>query len=421
VKTCDTAACQVYLGVQVQPDGGATTRLEDSRSDQAVADTAGVVRTMGDGNVARTEFSSSTGGWTAGGTFTAVPDDGDDTPSNPNHKWRVDVPVAAVQDAYPSVGTVKSVRVATRNGLGDWGGRATQVIIQGESGSMTVSGASFQTRLSLKSDWFQPVNVASGGIGGYWLTDDRGGVYAFGSAAALGSMAGQRLNRPVVGMERTASADGYWLVATDGGIFSFGDAVFHGSTGNIRLNRPIVGMERTASGQGYWLVASDGGIFAYGDAVFYGSTGDIALNQPIVGMERTPSGKGYWLVASDGGIFSFGDAVFHGSTGNIRLARPIVGMASTAGGTGYWLVANDGGLFAFGGAGFKGSLPGAGVTASVVGMEPSATGGGYLIASTTGVVYAFGDAPALGGIPDAEPTYPGGVRDLAVVGDPGSR
>ena len=52
VKTCDTAACQVYAGYAVQPPGGAFTKLEDSRSDQAVADTAGQVRLMGDGSVA---------------------------------------------------------------------------------------------------------------------------------------------------------------------------------------------------------------------------------------------------------------------------------------------------------------------------------------------------------------------------------
>jgi hypothetical protein len=79
------------------------------------------------------------------------------------------------------------------------------------------------------------------------------------------------------------------------------------------------------------------------------------------------------------------------------------------------MVASDGGLFSFGDAGYLGSLPGSAIRATAVGMEPTATGQGYLIASSTGVVYAFGDAPALGGIPDSLPSYPGGVRDLAVV------
>ena len=63
---------------------------------------------------------------------------------------------------------------------------------------------------------------------------------------------------------------------SDGGIFTFGNQQFCGSTGNIALNRPIIGMARTANGGGYWLLASDGGIFTFGNAHFYGSTGGVA-------------------------------------------------------------------------------------------------------------------------------------------------
>jgi hypothetical protein len=70
-KTCDTTACQVYGGAGLNG-----VRIEDARTDKAIADTAGEVRLL-NGSVARTEFSSSTGGWTAGGTFPAVEDTGD--------------------------------------------------------------------------------------------------------------------------------------------------------------------------------------------------------------------------------------------------------------------------------------------------------------------------------------------------------
>ena len=50
---------------------------------------------------------------------------------------------------------------------------------------------------------------------------------------------------------------------------------FYGSMGGQHLNKPIVGMAATPDGGGYWLVASDGGIFTFGDARFYGSTGGI--------------------------------------------------------------------------------------------------------------------------------------------------
>ncbi len=112
------------------------------------------------------------------------------------------------------------------------------------------------------------------------------------------------------------SKQGYWMVAADGGIFSFADAGFFGSMGGQPLNSPIVGMASTPDGGGYWEVASDGGIFTFGDAHYFGSMGGRHLNKPIVGMAATPDGGGYWEVASDGGIFSFGDASFFGSTGS---------------------------------------------------------------------------------------------------------
>ena len=51
---------------------------------------------------------------------------------------------------------------------------------------------------------------------------------------------------------------GLWLVAKDGGVFAFGQAGFLGSMGGQPLNKPVVGMASTPSGLGYWSVASDG-------------------------------------------------------------------------------------------------------------------------------------------------------------------
>ena len=118
-------------------------------------------------------------------------------------------------------------------------------------------------------------------------------------------------------------------MASDGGIFAFGDASFYGSMGGQPLNEPIVGIAATPDGRGYWEVASDGGIFAFGDADFYGSMGGQPLNKPIVGIAATPDGDGYWEVASDGGIFAFGDARFYGSHGRQHLSKPVVGIAAT--------------------------------------------------------------------------------------------
>jgi SpoIID/LytB domain protein len=407
---CDTTACQVYDG---DPDiaGSPTNSAYTTYSDQAVSATEGQVLDCGSdtacgspGQVALTEFSSSTGGYTAGGAFPAVADGGDGVAaaSNPNHAWTTTVSAAAVQAAYPSIGTLTSLNVISRNGDGDMGGRVLTMSVAGTAGSVTTTGNGFAAALGLRSNWFSfnGSTGASGGDNGYWVVGSDGSVNDFGAAPSYGSMAGKALNGPVVAMAPTADQAGYWLVGSDGGIFTFGDATFYGSTGSMKLNKPVLGMASTPDGRGYWLVASDGGIFTFGDAGFYGSTGSLKLNAPIVGMAATPDGRGYWLVASDGGIFTFGDAGFYGSTGSLKLNAPIVGMVPTADGRGYTLIARDGGVFTFGDASFEGSLPGLGIAATVAGVTPTADGGGYLAVSKTGTVYPFGDAPTFGSMSD---------------------
>ena len=148
---------------------------------------------------------------------------------------------------------------------------------------------------------------------GYWEAAVDGSVWAFGSAPFLGSMAGQALSKPIVGMASTPTGQGYWLVASDGGIFAYGDAPFHGSTGAIALAKPIVAMASTTTGQGYWMVASDGGVFSFGNAGFFGSLGGRALPAPVASMSPCSNAGGYWMLGGDGSIYSFGSAPYYGS------------------------------------------------------------------------------------------------------------
>ncbi|HVX22488.1 MAG TPA: IPT/TIG domain-containing protein [Acidimicrobiales bacterium] len=237
---------------------------------------------------------------------------------------------------------------------------------------------------------------------GYWEVADDGGIFAFGTAPFYGSMGGQHLDKPVIGMAATPDAHGYWEVATDGGIFAFGDAPFYGSMGGKALNKPVVNMAATPDGKGYWEVATDGGVFAFGDAAFYGSMAGRPLNKPVVGIASTPDGNGYWEVADDGGIFAFGDAAFYGSMGGQSLNKPVVGIAATPDGNGsasdgaasggYWEVATDGGIFAFGDAAFYGSMAGRPLDKPVAHMAATATGTGYWEVATDGGIFAFGTA-----------------------------
>jgi hypothetical protein len=231
---------------------------------------------------------------------------------------------------------------------------------------------------------------------GYRVAAADGGVFSF-VAPFDGSMGGQHLNAPIVGMATDTKTGGYWLVASDGGIFSF-DAPFLGSMGGQPLNEPIVGMAATPDGSGYWLVASDGGIFAFGTAGFHGSMGGQHLNAPVVGMAPDSSTGGYWEVASDGGIFSFG-APFDGSTGSLHLDAPMTGMAATADGGGYWLVASDGGVFTYGDAAFHGSNADTNLSSPIVGITPDIYTGGYWLLAANGATQAYG-APDDGMFPD---------------------
>ncbi len=204
-----------------------------------------------------------------------------------------------------------------------------------------------------------------------------------------GSMAGQPLNQPIVGMASTPDGGGYWLVAADGGIFAFGDAGFYGSMGGKPLNQPIVGMAATPDGKGYWEVAADGGLFAFGDAAFHGSMGGQPLNKPVVGMAADAATGGYWLVAADGGIFAF-TAPFYGSMGGQPLNAPIAFVTGTPDYGGYRMVGSDGGVFNFGDAQFYGSAAAPG-SAGWDALAATPDGGGYWLFSNTGTA-AYGDA-----------------------------
>lgn len=150
-KTCDTISCQVYGGRAVRRNGE-TVSNEHPMSDAAILATAGVVRDR-DGEVARTEFSSSTGGWTAGGVFPAVEDLGDAVERNPNHDWTVTLSVDAVEARY-SDRTLTRLQVTERNGLGEDGGRVEEVTLTFGAETFTMTGNEFRRAFGLKSDWF---------------------------------------------------------------------------------------------------------------------------------------------------------------------------------------------------------------------------------------------------------------------------
>jgi SpoIID/LytB domain protein len=129
--------------------------FESPFSNLAASDTKGVYLEQG-GRSAVTEYESSSGGYTEklsygypGGStiFDAVPDAGDQVciggqatlGCNPWHTWTVSIPVATVEHAFGSVGTLESVKVT----LKDVSRRVETIEIIGKDGTTSVSGGTF--------------------------------------------------------------------------------------------------------------------------------------------------------------------------------------------------------------------------------------------------------------------------------------
>ena len=401
---CDNV-CQSYLGIT----------NENAMTTTATTSTPNTVVLMPNGTVARTQYSSSTGGYSAGGHLRSG-----SRPGRLGVRGRRVQPAPHLAGAGPGGGhrrrlspdrhAAVSVGVSQRNNLGDLGGRVLQMTLQGSAQSVTISGDTFASQFAsygLQSNWFAVTSQASGGVGGYWL------------------------------------------VATDGGIFSFGNAAFHGSAGNIRLTKPVVGMAADPRRRGLLAGGARRRRVLLRRRRLPRLGGQHQAHKPVVGMAATPDGGGYWLVASDGGVFSYGDAAFHGSAGNIRLTSrwwawrpprtaaatgwwPATGACSptatppstarparcawpspsrpwrrppTGPATGSWRATGE--CSASATPPSKGRCRASGVRSPGVAILPTATGAGYLLVTTDGRAVDFGDAPQFGDVADVVVGYSG--------------
>ena len=151
--TCDTTACQVYRG----------TVSEATSTTTAVQATANRIRTLA-GQPVLAEFSASNGGWTvAGGPSyqVAKPDPYDAAGgTNPNANWTVALTAAELRARYPQLGSPTSLRVVARDGNGTWGGRITDLYVDGTAGTVHLPGSG--SRLTLRSTWWIPRPTISG-------------------------------------------------------------------------------------------------------------------------------------------------------------------------------------------------------------------------------------------------------------------
>ena len=146
-QICDTTSCQVYGGFSA----------EYASTNAAVDATAGQVRLDAEGKPAFTQFSSSNGGWTVAGSepyLVAEQDPYDGWSGNTNTNWTLPLTAGNVEKNYPAIGTLTSIAVDTRDGNGEWGGRALEMTLTGTNGSVETTGEEFRLRVGLKSSWF---------------------------------------------------------------------------------------------------------------------------------------------------------------------------------------------------------------------------------------------------------------------------
>jgi stage II sporulation protein D len=155
---CDTTACQVYHGVRLVNSSGALIRAyETASTDAAIRHTAGqYLRYRSD--VALTEFSAANGGHSVFGNKPYLParaDAWDGIVRNSGHAWTKSFTAARIQQRWPSVGELRSIRVLSRDGRGEWGGRVLSLQLIGTKSSLSVPGQAFASAMGLRSTWWR--------------------------------------------------------------------------------------------------------------------------------------------------------------------------------------------------------------------------------------------------------------------------
>lgn len=255
-QICDTTACQVYGG----------TAAESESSNAAVQATGGQILRY-QGKPAFTQFSSSSGGWTAAGGEPYLPaqkDPYDSFDDNVMHDWSARVDASSLEAQHPEIGRLVDLRVTSRDGNGQWNGRVQQVVLDGTQGRALLTGDDFRWLLGLRSTWFTieptPIMTRWRHLGGRAsdLSSPTSGEYAVSDGSA----------------QNFAHGRIYWSAATGAREVQGPSLVTYHDWGGprSRLGFPLTGMMR-APDQGHKIKLQHGFIFSTprtGGHVLYG-------------------------------------------------------------------------------------------------------------------------------------------------------
>ncbi len=371
---CDTTMCQHYGGI----------KEENSLTTFAVGDTLNQVLEE-NGSVVSTEYSASTGGYTAGGTFPAVSDPGDSvcivSACNTLHSWQLSISANTIANAYPSVGGIVAINILQRNGYGDYGGRVLSVEIVGLDGTITTTGDGLAGAVGLYSNWFTVPNY-SGDVSSYAVLSSSGSVDIFNdSGSSTLSSSGQ-----MVSVVSDYEGSGGWIVQKNGQVIGMGSEQSFSNT----LGSTQYVVAAASGGLGLWLILNDGTLIDDGGALPLVKDGWSQLTSSVAGaIEDGPTGL--WLLLTDGQILSYGTAEIYSP-----LGVSVVSGAKDPSGSGVFVLESSGEVVSVGENKSFGGLQDYGVLDKPVGIAPTYDGMGYLILTNTGSVYGFGDAPYFG-------------------------
>ena len=130
--------------------------------------------------------------------------------------------------------------IATLDGHGYW-------LIASDGGVFAFGDAPFYGSAG-SDNLAYPVTAAAPSFlgGGYWIVDANGQVLNFGNAVFEGQPAFAPGGYRITGMVGTHSSNGYWLASANGNVAGFGDAAPYGSMYGQALNGPVVGIAATS-------------------------------------------------------------------------------------------------------------------------------------------------------------------------------
>ncbi len=432
---CDWPDCQLYEGAAAG-SGGRERRNDHGAGFEhttlAIANTEGRALVNSDGGFAFAEFSTSSGGWSAGppaSAFPAVPDPGDAIYAdngNSGHRWTIKLRRSDIERAFEplfaqhgkTLGQLVRIDITGRDGNGEWGGRVRALRVVGTGGEHTFSfdrwaRDPFRRAFprTVLSDWYRfpqfdsgsnPVEPVQGTADVHlWVLKADGTVRAYGLARHYGDGADEPSDAAAddgtgapayVDMAVTRSGKGYWLLDASGAVRALGDARHHGdAVGQVDETVPRtapVGIASHPEG-GYWIALQNGEVFEFGAAADVGAEERSDADALIVDVESTPSGDGLWLLATDGAVLAYGGAEQLGSADTAAA----VGIAAAADGDGYWVTDAGTAVHVFGSAASLGSRSGRANRLAAVDMVATDTGDGYWLIWSDGTSFNYGIAP----------------------------